>query len=319
MGDVRLDGKVTVITGATGGYGGGAAFAMAQRGAAVVLNARTQSKLDALAERVNRAGGRAIGVAQDIRTFAGATDLIRKAVDAFGRVDALFNAAGVTLSDGRPETATADMTGLSAIYGGSILETTEAAWKSVIDMELTAVFNCTKAAATQMVAQGDGGAIVSVIGAILGQAGQGAHAAAKAGLLNGVWSWGDELKAHGITVNGVRGYVRSQLTDPSFSVETYDFEANRNRAHVPTEPLAAGELVAWLVSPDARDITGAYLGLDGPRITVWEPNTPGTTVFAYPGWTPDDLADRLGPILRRRPPRPTMIDVVKDMFPAAEG
>ena len=318
MGDVRLDGKVAVVTGATGGYGGGAALAMAAQGATVVLNARTQSKLDALAERIRRSGGRAIGVAQDIRSLDGATALIRRAVEEFGRVDALFNAAGVTLSDGPPASG-AGMEGLSAIYGGSILEITEAAWKSVIDMELTAVFNCTKAAATQMVAQGDGGAIVSVVGTILGQAGQGAHAAAKAGLLNAIWSWGDELKAHGITVNGVRGYVRSQLTDPSFSVETYDFEGGRGQARVPTEPLAAGELVAWLVSPDARGITGAYIGLDGPRATVWEPNTPGAAVFAYPDWTIEDLSARLGPILRRRPPRPTMIDVVRDVFPAAGG
>jgi 3-oxoacyl-[acyl-carrier protein] reductase len=289
---------------------------LAARGAAVVLNARNQARLDALAARIVQAGGKAVAVPQDIRSFEGATALFDRAVEAFGRVDALFNAAGVTMSDGPPQAA-GGMAGLSAIYGGTILDTTEAAWKAVIDMELTAVFNCTKAAATRMVAQGEGGAIISVVGTILGQAGQGAHAAAKAGLLNGIWSWSDELRAYGVSVNGVRGYVRSQLTDPSFSVDAYDFEAGRGRPQVPTEPIAAGELVAWLASADARDITGAYIGLDGPRITVWEPSTPGTTLFGDPGWTTEDLSARLGPILRNRPPRPTMLDVVRDVFPAA--
>ena len=80
MTDIRLDGKVAVVTGATGGWGSGAAFALARRGAAVVLNSRTQPKLDVLAGRLNNLGARAVGVAQDIRTYDGSRYLVDRAV-----------------------------------------------------------------------------------------------------------------------------------------------------------------------------------------------------------------------------------------------
>jgi NAD(P)-dependent dehydrogenase (short-subunit alcohol dehydrogenase family) len=303
---IRLDGKVAVITGATGGWGGGAAVALARRGAAVVLNARTQSKLDAFADRLTGEGLRAVGVAQDIRTLAGAEALVERAVDELGRVDILMNAVGVTNADGDASTH------------ASILDTTEEAWRYTIDAELTAAFNCTKAAATQMVAQGEGGAIVSVVGTIIGSAGRAPHAAAKGGLLNGIWSWSDELREHGITVNGVRGYVRSMLTDPSFDIEQETFVSERTTPELPTQPIEAGELIAWLASAEDASVTGQYIGIDGPRVTIWEPSLPQITVFREPQWSAEQLASSVGPIIGRRPPRPTMTEVVKDLFSARD-
>jgi NAD(P)-dependent dehydrogenase (short-subunit alcohol dehydrogenase family) len=317
MTDTRLDGKVAIVTGATGGWGGGSAVALARRGATVVLNSRTQTKLDAFARRLERDGHVALGVAQDVRSAEGASSLVARTVAAFGRVDVLVNCAGVTVTDAPPPDPSAQEVAMP-LYGGTLLDMAEETWKYVIDAELTAVFNCTKAAATQMVAQGDGGAIVSVVGTILGAAGQSAHAAAKGGLMNGIWSWSDELRAHGITVNGVRGYVRSILTDPGFDIEAHDFEADRGRGELPTAPLDAGELVAWLASPDAAEVTGAYIGIDGPRLTIWEPNLPGTAVFRSPAWTVDELAATFGPIVKRRPRRPSMTEVVQDLFSARD-
>ena len=289
----------------------------ARRGATVVLNSRTQSKLDAFARRLQSDGASAVGIAQDIRSLDGASTLVARAVEEVGRVDILVNCAGVTVTSAPTPDPSAQEVSMP-LYGGTLLDMTEEAWKFVIDAELTAVFNCTKAAATQMVAQGDGGAIVSVVGTILGAAGQSSHAAAKGGLINGIWSWSDELRAHGITVNGVRGYVRSILTDPSFDIESHDFDADRGRGELPTAPVDAGELVAWLASPDATDVTGAYIGIDGPRVTIWEPNLPSTAVFRSPAWSVDDLAATFGPIVRRRPRRPSMTEVVQDLFSARD-
>jgi NAD(P)-dependent dehydrogenase (short-subunit alcohol dehydrogenase family) len=316
MSEVRLDGKVAIVTGATGGWGGGAAYGLARRGAKVILNARTQSKLDTFAVRLEGMGGTAVGIAQDVRSFDGAAALVEAAVDTFGRVDALVNCAGVTVSDPSVPVDPAAAQGPLALYGGSLLDMPEDAWLHVIAAELSSVFACTKAAASQMVAQGDGGSVTTVVGTIVGAAGQSAHAAAKGGVLNGIWSWSDELKPHGITVNGVRGYVRSLLTDPGFSIEEHDFEARREVSALPTEPSEAGELIAWLASDDARDITGAYLGFDGPRVTIWEPKLPDTAVYRDAGWSTEDLAESVGPLLRRRPTRPTMTDLVIDLFSA---
>jgi NAD(P)-dependent dehydrogenase (short-subunit alcohol dehydrogenase family) len=303
---IRLDGKVAVIAGATGGWGGGTAVALARRGAAVVLSSRSQAKVDALAARLHAEGLQAIGVAQDINTLAGAERLVEKAVDAFGRVDVLMNAVGVTSADG------------DALDHMSILDTSEESWRYTIDVELNAAFNCTKAAAVQMVAQGDGGAIVSVVGTVIGSAGRAPHAAAKGGLLNGIWSWSDELREHGITVNGVRGYVRSMLTDKTFDIEREPFTAERTTPELPTEPVEAGELIAWLASEEGASVTGQYIGIDGPRITIWEPSLPQITVFREPQWSAEQLAASVGPIIGRRPPRPTMTDVVKDLFSARD-
>jgi 3-oxoacyl-[acyl-carrier protein] reductase len=286
---------------------------LARRGASVVLNARTQSKLDALAQRIEQMGGTAVGMAQDVRTPEGAQELIDRAVALYGRVDVLMHAAGVRAVDAaaRDRASAAELTSL---YGGTLLEMSPESWDFVLTAELTSVFACAKAAATQMVAQGDGGAIVAVVGTILGAAGQSAHAAAKAGLLNALWSWSDELKPYGVRVNGVRGYVRSLLTDQGFDVEGHDFAARRTSPELPTEPAEAGELIAWLGSSEGAGVTGAYIGLDGARVTYWEPTLPGVAAFNQPSWSAEDLERSFGPIIRRRPPRPSMTQVVQDLF-----
>jgi NAD(P)-dependent dehydrogenase (short-subunit alcohol dehydrogenase family) len=314
---IRLDGKVAVVIGATGGWGSGAALALVRRGATVVLNSRTPSKLEVLAERLMPEGGDVVGIAQDISTLEGATRLIESTVERFGRVDILVNSAGVTQGDiSAPEDWTASNRTLE-VWGGSLLDMSEESWKHVIATELTAVFTCTKAAARQMVTQGDGGAIVSIVSAtVLGGAGQSAHAAAKGGLLNSVWSWSDELAPHRITVNAVRGYVRSVITDPSFDVATFDFDAPGTSSGLPCEPAEAGELIAWLVSPQAAGVTGAFLGIDGPRITVWgPPRLHDTAVFRYPRWTAEALEDTIGPIVARTPPRPTVEMAMEGVLP----
>jgi NAD(P)-dependent dehydrogenase (short-subunit alcohol dehydrogenase family) len=314
MPDISLEGRVALVTGATGGWGSGAAVALASRGASVVLNSRTQATLDTFAERLRATGATAVGMAADVTTLEGATRLVEQVTEQYGRLDILVNSAGMRRTDGAGATPD-DSHGM---YGGGLLGMSQASWDATIASELTMIFACTKAAAVQMVAQGGGGAIVTVVGNILGAPGESAHAAAKSAVLGCIWSWSDELKAHGITVNGVRGYVRSLLTDPEFDVSVYDFETGRGAGTLPTEPADAGEIVAWLASPDAADITGTYLGLDGPRLTVWEPKLPDTAVFRDPAWTVEDLARSVGPILRRRGRRPSMTDQLMDMFSARD-
>ena len=193
----------------------------------------------------------------------------------------------------------------------------EASWRHVIDTELSAVFTATKAAATQMAAQGDGGAIVSVVSAtVVGAEGQSSHAAAKGGLLNSVYSWSEELKPHGITVNAVRGYVRSTITDPTWDLATFDLDADGTSSAVPTEPAVAGELIAWIVSPKARAVTGAFVGIDGPRVTVWPPpRVHDAEFFRSPGWTAEAIGEAVGPTIERRPPRPTVQQVMQGLIP----
>ena len=93
----RLDDKVAVITGASSGIGEATAEALAAKGAAVVVAARREERLDALVERIQNSGGRTRAVSCDVTDEGQAHDLVRRAVEEFGRVDILVNNAGVML------------------------------------------------------------------------------------------------------------------------------------------------------------------------------------------------------------------------------
>ena len=93
----RLDDKVAVITGASSGIGEATAEALAAKGAAVVVAARREERLDALVERIQNSGGRTLAVSCDVTDEDQAHDLVRRAVEEFGRVDILVNNAGVML------------------------------------------------------------------------------------------------------------------------------------------------------------------------------------------------------------------------------
>jgi NADP-dependent 3-hydroxy acid dehydrogenase YdfG len=93
----KLEGKVAVITGASSGIGEATAEALVAEGAAVVVTARREERLEDLVERIEGNGGRALAVACDVTDEEQAHDLIRQAKDEFGRVDVLVKNAGVML------------------------------------------------------------------------------------------------------------------------------------------------------------------------------------------------------------------------------
>ena len=94
---VKLDDKVAVITGASSGIGEATAETLAAEGAAVVVAARREERLEDLVGRINGNRGNALGVACDVTDEQQAHDLIKRGRDEFGRVDILVNNAGVML------------------------------------------------------------------------------------------------------------------------------------------------------------------------------------------------------------------------------
>jgi NADP-dependent 3-hydroxy acid dehydrogenase YdfG len=93
----KLDGKVAVITGASSGIGEATAEALAAEGATVVVAARREDRLGALVSRIANSGGRTLAVSCDVTDEGQAHDLVRRAVEEFGRIDILVNNAGVML------------------------------------------------------------------------------------------------------------------------------------------------------------------------------------------------------------------------------
>ena len=133
----KLEGKVAVVTGASSGIGEATVRALAAEGAAVVAGARRKERLDGLVEEVTQDGGKAIGVECDITDEEQAHDLVRRAVEEFGRIDILVNNAGVML--------------LSRIERGLSDQ-----WRQMFDVNVMGLLYATHAAIGHMKEQGSG-------------------------------------------------------------------------------------------------------------------------------------------------------------------
>jgi NADP-dependent 3-hydroxy acid dehydrogenase YdfG len=138
----RLASKVALVTGASSGIGEAAALALAAEGAAVAFSARRKERLDALAAKIEAAGGRALALPGDVSVEADATKAVEDTVAQLGRIDILVNSAGVNEAGG-VESLSLD------------------AWRRVIDINLMGTLYCCKAAIGPMKAQG-GGDIINI-------------------------------------------------------------------------------------------------------------------------------------------------------------
>jgi 3-oxoacyl-[acyl-carrier protein] reductase len=164
-GDRLLDGKVALITGAASGQGRAAAVLFARHGAAIVVVDVNDEGAAETVKLVEDGGGRAVAVHADVSLRPDTEQMVTAAVDAFGRLDVLYNNAAVQMS-------------------GRLVDTTEEQWDLTIATNLTAIFRACRAAIPYMLA-GDGGSIIntsSVLG-LIGSEGYAAYGAAKAGLV----------------------------------------------------------------------------------------------------------------------------------------
>jgi len=156
-----LDGNVVAITGASSGIGEATALACAKAGAAVALAARRTDRIDALAERINGEGGRAVAIATDVGEEDQARAFVERAHSELGRLDALVNNAGVML--------------LGPINGAPTEE-----WRRMIHANVFGVMYCTHAALPLMLEQGSGSIVnVSSVAGRVARAGSGVYNASK--------------------------------------------------------------------------------------------------------------------------------------------
>jgi 3-oxoacyl-[acyl-carrier protein] reductase len=241
---MKLKNKVAVITGAARGIGKATAELFAKEGAMVII----WDLIDAgqeTAEEIVKTGGKARFMKVAVTDVTAIENAVSVIIKEHHKIDVLINNAGITRDK-------------------SMLKMTHEEWQSVIDVNLTGVFNCTKSIVPHMVEQKFGRIICtsSVVG-IAGNFGQTNYVATKAAIIGMVKTWAKEFGKHNITANAVApGFIKTDMTD-LMPKEVID----RMVAEIPSKrmglPIDIANAYLYLASEDASFVNGHTLSVNG--------------------------------------------------------
>ncbi len=242
----RLDGKVALVTGSARGLGAAIAVALAEAGADVVANDRTDpaATVEALATLPGR---RALGVAADLADRAASDQLVARVIDTMGRLDILVNNAGI-------------------IRRAPAVDHPDSEWDAVLEVNLTAVFRLCRAAGRHMLARGSG-KIINIASLLSFQGGVTvpSYAAAKAGVAQVTKALANEWAGKGINANAIApGYMRTENTRP-LTEDAVRFRQISER--IPAgrwgEPRDLAGTAVFLASAASDYVNGHVLVVDG--------------------------------------------------------
>ena len=239
MSEVRFDGKVAIVTGAGGGLGRSHAMTLASRGAKVVINdlggtmdgtGSGSAMADKVADEIKAAGGEAVANYDGVDTVEGGKNIVKTAMDAFGKVDILINNAGI-------------------LRDKSFMKMDEANWDSVVGVHLKGAYCVTHAAFPVMRENAYGRIIMTSSAAgLFGNFGQTNYGAAKAALVGFMNVLKLEGAKYNIKVNTIAPIAASRMTESLMPPEILD----------KLKPEFVTPLVAYLCSEECAETGGVY-------------------------------------------------------------
>jgi NAD(P)-dependent dehydrogenase (short-subunit alcohol dehydrogenase family) len=266
-----LDGKAVAVTGAGRGIGRAVALDLAAHGAAVVVNdygvamdgtSPTSEVADAVVREIEAAGGRAVANASSVTTMQGGASIVKSALDAFGRIDAVVCVAGI-------------------LRERMLFNMGEEEWDPVIETHLKGTFTVFRAAAPLFRAQKSGTLIGFTSGAFAASVAQANYSAAKGGIVSLVRSAAAGLYKYGVTANCVAPQARSRMS----GAVPMNIQMG--------EPEDVAPLVTYLVSDRARHLTGQIYSINGGEIGVYNQPVVVRTMSKPGRWTAEEISERI--------------------------
>ena len=269
-----LDGRVAIVTGAGRGIGRGIALCLAAEGAKVVVNdpgstvdgrGKEGDPAHEVVEEIKKAGGQAVANYDSVAEFAAAANIVKTAVDSFGKLDILVNNAGI-------------------MRDKSIVKMEEADFDAVVGVHMKGTFNCGRHAIPLMREQNYGRIInITSSAGLRGNFGQSNYSAAKAGIMGLTFTWALEGAKYGITSNAMApaGLTRMVGLIPGMEGKPMAPEM---------DPNLNGPMVAFLASEKAAHVNGQIFGRRGFAFTIFQTPRPLASMYKPGGMSAAEIA-----------------------------
>jgi NAD(P)-dependent dehydrogenase (short-subunit alcohol dehydrogenase family) len=277
----KLKGKIAIVTGAGGGIGRGEALALASEGAKVVVNdlggavdgtGSSKRAADLVVNEIKNAGGEAVANYDSVTTAEGGENIIKTAIDAFGRLDILVNNAGI-------------------LRDRMIFNMSPEEWDAVIKVHLYGHFNTIRPACVLFRQQRSGRIINTASLSGLGNRGQANYSAAKEGIVGFTRTIALDMGKYGVTCNAIRPNAGTRMTMSDDMKQAWE-RAGRGeiiRYMESMKPEDIAPLVVWLASDDAAHVNGRTFFAETGRIGLFPEPVQEKMILKQGGFTIDEL------------------------------
>jgi len=282
-----LAGKVVIVTGAGGAIGSGIARLAAQEGAKVVVNdlggdphgdGANRGPAEEIAAEIRASGGDAVASFHSVADWDSAHGIIQDALDAYGRIDAVVNNAGI-------------------LRDGIFHRMSQSDWDIVEKVDLSGCFYVARAAAPHFKAQGSGAFVhMTSTSGLIGNIGQVNYGAAKLGVAGMSKCIALDMERFGVRSNCIAPFAFTRMVDTIPA----DTDYNRQRLEIVKRmtPNKIAPFAVSLMTDEAKDVSGQIFGVRMNEIILFSQPRPIRTVQSDDGWTPAKCLQRALPAFR---------------------